>query len=270
MKIMMLLTLTASFLLAGCANREAQRTLEANHILVSTQIADLRITATVQAARARTTVDFVETRAAVAATKGQLLEATLVAYGIPVEAVQTYRARVLGNRSTTTPSPTHDPAALPQLTTRPQSSPTPLPLTITPTAPVVTPFSLLLTPTSEFLPADPDAPHLENPVTAAAVDSDDCAINITSQFETTSAEIYIVAEAVNAPAGTIIEARWFREGESIGPIYSFAPDFDIERACIWFFVDPTDFEFLPGVYAVDLVLNGEPASPSIAFTIAAP
>lgn len=269
--------LTALWIIAaiivGCTDNSAQLTLEANHAQVSTQVDALRVSATVQSARARTTIDFIETRSAAAATQSQFLEATLIATGFAPELLASFRERQLEAPPTATVTPTLAASTSPQdesLATLPTA--TPILETVTATIPAVSPFAPgVITaspiPTQPSFIIDINAPHLENPLLATGVGSDDCAIGATAQFSISSLEIYIVAEAVNVPSGSVIEARWFRSAEPVGPIYDFVPDFDIERACIWFFVDPTDFEFIAGSYSVDLLLNGQAATPPLPFSI---
>ena len=267
MKPPFLLSLIATLIFVGCTDNAAQLTLEANHAQVGTQVADLRLEATIQAARARTTVDFIATRSSAAATQSQFLEATLIATGFPPQLLADFHQQQLQARSTATLTPTLDasPEAT-QLGNNGAATPT-LP-TSTATIPAVSPFAPIQGASPTQAPTiNVNAPHLENPVLATGVGSDDCAIGVTTQFSTSNAEIYVVAEAVNMPSGSIIEAHWFRGIEPIGPVYTFAPDFDIERACIWFFVDSSDFEFLAGQYNVSLTLNGEIATPLLPFSI---
>ena len=124
-----------------------------------------------------------------------------------------------------------------------------------------------VTPPAETpLPTEiPGLASLQNPVLAPGVGSDDCAINTTSNFTTSTPEIYIVATGVNLPAGTNIAARFSVAGQEIR--HDFTPDFEIDGSCIWFFIDQTDLEFRAGTWSVQLELNGEPASQPIPFTI---
>jgi hypothetical protein len=271
MKIFSTTLLFIGILLVGCTDNSAQNTLEANHLQVSTQVAELRLEATIQAARAQTTLDFIATRSSAAATQSQFLEATLIATGVAPASLADFRQRQFNAQLNTNLPPTstlliraeNEFQAAELSSNNPLHSPTP-------TLPAVSPFApvsfLSLTPEAVTI-TDPNAPRLENAVTASGVGNDDCATGVTSQFATTASEIYIVAEAVNVPAGSIIESRWYRGGEPVGPVYDFRPDFDIERACIWFFVDPTDFEFIAGQYSVQLILNAVESLDPIPFTI---
>lgn len=254
----------------GCTDASARLTLESNHALAGTQVASIRITATVQAARARTTIDAVQTRAAAAEEQSQYLEATLIRLGTPEESLEQFRESILINQATETPLSTLAIRAE-ELNRSEISSPTPNfdAGSPTPTVPIVTPASarIVVSPTFAPLPTGSELPHLENLVMATGVRNDDCAREVTGLFSSRSQEIYIVAEAVNILSGSVVEARCFQEENPIGPIYSFSPDDDIERACIWFYVDPSDFEFIPGQYGVELYLDGLLASPRVPFTI---
>lgn len=119
--------------------------------------------------------------------------------------------------------------------------------------------------------ADPDALRLENPTTATGVDNNGCAVGSTTQFSTNAQEIYIVTRAVNIPGNSVtFEARWFRDGQAIGPVYSYTPNQPTDSLCIWFFVDQTDFTFEPGSYSVVLTINGDNAFEPLPFAITTP
>jgi hypothetical protein len=255
-------------ILVGCTDNREREALEANHAAVGTQVADLRVSATIQAARAQTTLDFVQTRAAAAATQSQFLEATMIATGFAPESLADFRERLLVQRPTATPLP---PTDIANSSGAGGEAGTPMRETRTPTLPAITPLGITPSAVSTIaVTINPNTPHLEKPVTATGVGNDDCATGVTSQFSSATEAIYIVADAINVPSGSTIQARWFRSGEPVGPVYDFTPDFDIEDACVWFFVDPTDFEFTAGQYAVDLLLNGEVAISRIPFTISDP
>jgi len=255
-------------LFAGCSDVSFERTLEANHAAGGTQLAQLRMTGTVQIARMNTTLEFSQTRVALAATRSAFLQATLVDFGMSEAALGEFRTQQFRLRQV---QPTATPIGIEATAGNSNGTPPtlPPPANFTPTVPDVTPLALLFTPTP--LPdvlANPDAPRLENPVTALGVGQDDCAVNITAQFAPTTAEIYVVATAVNIASGTRLTSRWLFGGEQQAA-FSFTPDFDIERACIWFFVDQSDFEFVPGQWSVVLDINGQAAIDPLTFNIAA-
>jgi hypothetical protein len=242
--------------LAACGANDEFQNLEANHAQAGTQLADLRITATVQAARALITVDAMQTRAALAATQGGFLEATLRATGFPSELIATQRQLILGS------SPTPIPATI-----NPESSEEVAIIFATATAPAVT----LNAPNPTASPAattDPNGLQVSAPYTALGAGDDGCGENLTTIFTTETPEIYVIARASNIEANSVtFAARWEREGEAIGPVYDFRPDYDADTLCIWFFVDETDFEFLAGSYTVTIDVNGVPSSNPTPFVI---
>ncbi len=258
------------FILAACGTNEARLTLEANHVAAGTQVADLRLTATVQEARARTTVDAIQTDAALAATQSQFLEATLVALDMPEESVATFRAQALVSQPTAQPTNSPQPNTTPSLIAADDDGRDNVD-TATPTIPGITPLAATRNAPAVPTSSDPDALRLENPALTVGVDDNGCAVDSRTQFSTNAQEIYIVARAVNIPAGGVtFEARWFREGQAIGPVYSYSPDQAADSLCIWFFVDQTDFTFEPGNYSAVLAINGSNAFDPLPFQITTP
>lgn len=264
MKSLLLLSIL-TLILSACATTESSLTLEANYALAGTQVADLRITASVQSARAETTLDFMGTRASLGATQSSHLESTLVATGFSPDGLATQRQMILG--STATPRPT-----LPPLSeTNDQSVATSAPIieTFTPTVPGVTlnaPQPIATTVIQAT--SDPNGLRFGSLVTATGAGDDGCGTGITSTFGMDVSEIYVILPVFNITANqSTFSARWQRDGEPVGPVYDFSPDFDADELCIWFFVDETDFEFLPGQYTVTIDVNGQPATNPVPFII---
>jgi hypothetical protein len=244
--------------LAACSSNDQFHTLEANHALAGTQLADLRLTATVQAARALITVDAMQTRAALAATQSNFLESTLIATGFSTEMIATQRMLILGSSPTPLPSPTLDPESSEEVAIFVAASPT---------SPIVTPFAPAPTATAAAT-LDPNALQVGTPYTALGAGDDGCGENISSSFTTATAEIYVIVQARNIKANEVtFAARWTRDGQAVGPVYDFKPDYDADELCVWFFVDPSDFEFLAGNYTVTIDVNGAPSSAPVPFTI---
>ncbi len=124
---------------------------------------------------------------------------------------------------------------------------------------MVTPF----TPTPDTA-ASVAQTGLSNIVIAAGVDANDCPMGISNQFSVNVPEVYVVALARGFQDGTTVISRW-RRGEE--PVAEFSLTYGaIEEACIWFFIDQTDFTFTPGDYSVTLEVNGI-ALPPLAFTL---
>jgi hypothetical protein len=247
------------FSLAACGSNDEIRTIEANQVVVGTQLADLRITATVEAARALTTVDAVQTRAALAATQSNFLESTLIATGFQAEAIETQRQVILGSSPTPLPSPIVNPESSEAVDLAFAAA--------SPTRPLVT----LNAPNPTAAVAgtsDPNALQVGTPYTALGAGQDGCGENMTAVFNSDTAEIYVIVQVANVKANTVtFAARWEREGQAVGPVYDFRPDYDVDELCVWFFVDSTDFEFLTGAYTVTIDVDGVPSSNPVAFVI---
>ncbi|GAB5492336.1 MAG: hypothetical protein Phog2KO_25510 [Phototrophicaceae bacterium] len=260
--------LSLMFILSACATTESSLTLEANYALAGTQVADLRITATVQSARAETTLDFMGTRSSLGATQSIYLESTLIATGYPEQALATQRQIILGNTATARPT------ATPLAETSDQTgiaTTVPMLETFTPTVPGVTlnaPQPTATVTTIVQVTQDPNGLRFGNLVTATGAGDDGCGTGINSIFSTDVGEIYAILPVFNITANqSTFSARWSRDGQLVGPIYDFSPDFDADELCIWFFADETDFEFLPASYTVTIDVNGQPATAPAPFII---
>lgn len=233
--------------LSACGASEQDRLLMTQHAQAGTQVVVLASTATRQSARAQTTLDYSATQASLVATQSQFLQATLVQRGFSQESLnalrQSFAVQVL-------------PSATPEANQ-------------TPNTPIVTPLSApMVTPLSApNITAVPDnAPRLENAGTALKVGTNDCALDNTQIFSPSTPAIYVVATAINVPANTRLSSRWLFRNELVAT-FDFTPNFDIQRACIWFFATPEDFAFATGEWSVALDINGVQATPNVNFTI---
>ena len=231
-----LIVLIALIVTACQRQNEVELTLVAQNLSLETQIAAIRETATVDSERLQITVDYMATLVGRVEEQRFQMEATLSARNIPAD----------GNLNTplTTPFPT---PGGPIENTVEGTPATPLP-------------EQAATPTEA-----PTQPTLQNIVMSASVGSDDCANGVTSSFTTATSEIYVVANAINIPAGTNIAARFSVAGQEIR--HDFTPDFNIDNNCVWFFIDQTDLTFQAGNWSVQLELNGTPAGEVVPFTI---
>lgn len=208
-------------MLAACESDAARLTLIAEHDLVGTDIGNLRITATVIAARAQTTLDYVGTQVRFREDQSVFLQSTLIARGTPAAFI----AESLPSGAIVLPTATGSPI------------PTPAPLT-----------------TEDPVPEEL-RPRLENVVMTTGVDRLGCPLASTGEFYTDSTEIYAAGIGRNLPAGAIITSRWRRVGEVIA-VYDYAPPTAVTQECIWFFIDQTDAPFTPGEWSVTLELGG--------------
>jgi hypothetical protein len=284
----MILLLVLTF--SACMDNSTENLVSTQHSVASTQISDVRASATVEQARMQTTLDYASTRASLASTQGAFLQLTLVARGTPIEYLQTEQANVLARYATPTLAPQGTGAFL-QLTLVARGTPieylqteqanvlaryaTPTlapqgtadgsvvsaPPTAQPTAIIVTPLVLTSVPT-----VDSTLPRLENIVMATNVGADDCALDATTTFSVNTPQIYVVARAVNIPPNTRLSSRWLYNGQEV-ITYDFTKDFLIESACIWFFIDPIDVVFQAGEWGVELAIGGTPVAPPTTFVM---
>lgn len=261
----LILILNLILILSACTDTGTSLTLEANYRLAGTQVEDLRITATVQMARAETTLDFMGTRAAVSGNQSGFLVETLVATGISPELLATQRESFLGSSPTPVPPTIIGNNANQEI--RPGQ--TLIAETFTPSPPAVTINAPNPTSTA-LIQATPDFGGLTigNLITATGAGNDGCGRGVSSVFGMNVSEIYVILPVFNVTANDyIFAARWQKNGQPIGPIYDFSPDVDSDSLCVWFFVDATDFAFEPGTYSVSIDINGQRASGPVPFVI---
>lgn len=238
----LLLSIIALFL-ASCAGAggDVQLTLVSQNVELSTQIADLRSTATYEADRLQITIEYIETAIPAATLQNQVLSLTLQASGInPL------------NVTPGAPIPTQLPAVQNPTNTTAQA--------------LVTPGAGTTVDAELITPASQTTPQLYNIVLAEGVGSNDCALASQFSFSSATSQIYVVATAANIPSGTLLASRWFNEGTQV-VLHDFAPDFNIEQNCIWFYIDQADTVFTPGNWSVQLEINGSPAGSPVPFTI---
>lgn len=234
-----LILLAALFLVACQRQNEVQLTLIAQNATLEAEMEGVRQTATVDAERLQITVVFMNTLVGQAEQNRVQMQATLLTRGTPAAGIE----NVQPSLSTPFPTPGGSGAVNPPPTV------------------VVTPDT-----TQQVAPTDmPSEPALINATMAPGVGNDDCAVGATSNFSISTPEIYIVATGQSIPAGTNIAARFSIAGQEI--LHDFTPDFEIDGACVWFFIDQTDLEFRAGTWSVQLELNGAPATQPIPFTI---
>lgn len=267
-----LLIVCCALFVVGCSIEDPLDELEQNHLVASTSIAQIRNTATVSAARAQTTLDFVGTRSAFVATRSGSFVATMVEGGTATEFIGESRATVEQRFFVPSPTPTAF-ATMPPDMSSDESVPPPPTRSGPPTVPGVTPIALLATatrtPTPRALPTQFSPLNIFNPVMATGVGDDNCARGAQATFSTATPQIYLVASVQNIPIGTTFLSRWFREGTPLDVVYDFTTQEPIDEGCVWFFVDETDFSFTAGTYSVTLEANGLLAFDPIPFTISA-
>jgi hypothetical protein len=230
---------------AGCNDGgDIQLTLVSQNVALSTEIADIRSTATYAADRLNQTAEYLGTTIAQGNQQGDLLGSTLAASGVDASLI--------------TPG-----APIP---TRPIEN-------VVPQQPITNITPAVTDENGAPLGSDPlvtgtalPEPSLYNIVTTDGVGSNDCALGTVSSFSSSTEQIYVVATAANIPPNTRLSSRWFLEGAEV-VFHDFTPDFTIEQNCIWFYIDQTDIAFTPGNWSVQLSINDTPAASPVAFTI---
>lgn len=233
-------------LVTACGQTSTEKqTLEAHDQSLNTEIAGLQATANIEQERLLITVEHAETQVARASTQQLLIILTLEARGVDTLVLPGV-ATAMPTTENSFPNTTGDNVG---------SAPTPPRVAVTPAS----------TPTPNINISNP---YLTNIVVSTDVGSDDCAVNVTNTITPNTERIYVVATAREMPDGTTIVSRWQRGGTEVA-VYDLTYDY-IEEACIWFFVDQTDFAFTPGSYSVALDVDGVTITPPIPFTVVGP
>ncbi|MEQ9032731.1 MAG: hypothetical protein RLP44_28680 [Aggregatilineales bacterium] len=228
-----MLWLIVMLVMAGCAGASSQQqTLEAVATTQSANLAEIGATATAQSERLQITLEGVETQIARIQSQRVFMISTLEARGIAVDNLQGITLEPL------------------------TATPTPFGLVANDTP---TPTENLNVPDTLISPTPPPSGFssplgLGNIVTSTSVGADDCALDVANQFTPDTPEIYLVATATGFTDNTTVTTSWTREGTVLTD-FSYTYD-AIDRACIWFFADQTDFEFLPGSYTITVGVNG--------------
>jgi len=238
--------------LVGCTSQGMSLTLAAEHQIQGTQFFDIQTTASVQAGRIQSTQDYYTTESAFSATQSQFLKTTLIARGTPQDVLDAYQRQIeTGGLSLPTRTPRPTP------TFEPLIPPTPLPGA--PKADSSAAGSAKgggNTGADSVLGAATPAvgPRLVNLTTSPSVGDDDCAQNAATTFSTSTPEIYIVANAYEITPGMTLSSQWDISGQQ--RTFDYDPKFAIDGACIWFYIDQSEFTFQPGEAHVSLSLNG--------------
>jgi hypothetical protein len=235
--------LTIALTLGACSNDgQIELTLVNQNVALSTEIADVRNTATYAADALDVTAEYVGTVVRQVTEQYGVLSRTMVAAGLDPAAVTP--GAPISVPAQATPLP---------LVTPGNANGTPLP-TVAGAA-----GDALITPTAAQA-------SLYNIVLAQGVGDNDCALSSVSTFSASTQEIYVVATAAGIQPNTRLTSSWFLEGTPV-VTHEFVPDFPIDQSCIWFFIDQTDIAFTPGNWSVQLAINDQPAGQPVPFTI---
>ncbi len=272
-RLSVLILVLASVGLSACqffAPAANDQTLVAQNAELGTQIAAVRSTATVDADRLQVTLEFFQTAIGHVDGQTQALQATMVAQGTLPASIDINAITPDIPITLTTPAPIIEDNSNPQIT----------PISITPGSGGADAPPLQLAPATPGADATnavaaggtPGAPtsggSLTNIVTAEKVGSDDCATRTTTTFSTATGDIYVVATASGLTPKDKVTSRWSANGAEVIS-YDWSPNFDIKKACIWFYIDQSEVKFTPGDWQVQLEINGAPVGQPAAFAIVA-
>ncbi|MDZ4767246.1 MAG: hypothetical protein SGI73_22110 [Chloroflexota bacterium] len=273
------------WLLGACnffAPETSVQLLDTENQAFSTQIADVRATATTLSDFLLATQQVGQTAVRAVDQQSTRIASTLVARGmlvidssgiVPIAptplSIDAVMAGVNGgdsaafNPQLVTPMVTGDGAARGSIAVGPTpalvASPTPIPG-----------FAPLNPTTPPNLPAVDNragngAPALTNVAFSSSVGVDDCPISPTTTFSGSASSIYVSAVGQMLTSSNVVSSRWLLDGvEQV--IYTWSPSALVDGACIWFYITPEGVPFTPGSWSVELTIDGATVSTS-GFTI---
>lgn len=257
----MLLVGLLVLLLAACDSPDPtlEQTLSAQNATLGTQVTVRRQTATFAAEQLKITAEFYATQMRGAADRQLFIIRTLEAFGVDTSGVGLMTPVIIPPSPLPGQNDANNSSIIGGITRiAPTSEAQGLPPTLTPDP------NLALVPT-----LDPTVPRLTNVSVSSAVGEDDCATASATEFDITTPEIYAVGTARNFPAGFTLTFTWLRGGEVL-LTDDFTWDNPVDGLCIWYYVTPTDFEFLPGTYSLTFESNGAAVASPIAFVLTDP
>lgn len=271
--------------LVGCTGQAYQQTLVAEHDFFGTQVSDLMATNTLESARVRITLDYVNTQTSLIATQSQFLKATLVGQGTEMPYLNTLQARVIQRPVEDVVAPLIEPFGLfdvpsdDDISTGVNDAESLTSATATPSAipsPIITPAMALTESALTAVAQAPPATTIEDESVlpdfvgevrlGRRVGGDDCVTEAMNSFPSSTQEIYISVRLEGSPANTRFISRWNSpDGNSV--TFEFTPDFSVRDACIWFFLEPIDLPFIVGNWTVDLSVNNPDERDTYRFSI---
>lgn len=101
----------------------------------------------------------------------------------------------------------------------------------------------------------------------AVRDSDGCAQQVLSQVSAQAPRLYATARVRNALASTQVSVSWLVSGQVVYTNSAYTLPQDDPDFCLWFYIEPVDVSFAPGDWAVQFLLNGQPAGAPAPFTM---
>ncbi len=256
-KSLQCLILLLMLFLAGCASSNAEQTLAAQNEVLSTQVAYLYQTATVDADHIMITLESVQAQLTSVQFQSTIVVGTLLARNADPTALAMFTPQ--GNIG-------FIPQTSQQTNNVPQTGATIFVPTPQGARGTSTPDPSSVQPQATEAATVTSGATLNGLVMSTGVDSDDCAIDQMTQFTPANPEIYVVARTQGIRAGMTLASRWYLEGvEQIS--HDFTPDSDIpDGRCVWFFIDQGEVTFTPGNWSVELEIDGTTAGGS-QFTI---
>jgi hypothetical protein len=103
-------------------------------------------------------------------------------------------------------------------------------------------------------------------VTAESIGERNAPVNETSTFSASDDRIYVVSEAQSIDPGTILFARWSRDGQPFEDSPELKANQAYEDTFVEFHLEPVSGDFDPGQYNVQIFVNGNP-SQQASFTV---
>lgn len=103
-------------------------------------------------------------------------------------------------------------------------------------------------------------------VTAANVDANNAPTALADTFSTSQKTVYVVAEAKEIAPGTRIAASWTRDGSPVEVSNEVVATKGYRNTNIEFHLNSGPNGFVPGIYKVQLLVNGAPG-PSALYTV---
>jgi hypothetical protein len=244
-------------ILTSCASANVEQTLIAQNDALSTQMADLYATSTVNTDHLMLTLENAQAQLTNVQFQSIVIGGTLVARGVDPTALAMFTPQGSINFA--------------QQPTQPVSSDGQVGATIFAPTPqgareTATPNPSLIQPQATEAATAVTGATLYNLVMSTGVNSDDCAIDQITQFSAANPEIYIVARTQGIRAGMNLLSRWSLNGtEQIS--HDFTPENDIpDDRCVWFYIDQGEVTFSAGDWSVQLEIDGAPVA-STQFTI---
>ena len=103
-------------------------------------------------------------------------------------------------------------------------------------------------------------------VSQAINEADGCVVSPQITFSTETPIIYATMRAFNIESGVQLSALWEREGAEVYRD-SFVLNRGASEICLWFSIERSEVEFLPGNWTVRLFADGFQLESPLAFTI---